>query len=108
MIVRTGRTGSLDRYAAVLVVLQIEAVIEARIDVFEVGVGSHAQPAIVAACGLRNVGAARVGVLSHAIGVLIDKGNGIVVAAGVESAAQLDPCAAASKVNCCSQTAAAE
>src|SRR6185312_5645624 len=73
VVVRTGRTSGLYRGSALLVVLQVEAIVEAGIDVFEVSVRCYAKAAIVTAQGLRNVGAAKIRALPRSTGVLVDE-----------------------------------
>src|SRR5271157_5079628 len=89
MIVRAGRSRGLNGVAAFFITLQVEAILEACINVLEVGIGGDANTSEVAACSLGDIGAAGILALCHAAGVLIADGNGIVVAAGMQAAAEL-------------------
>ena len=90
MVARPAGAGRLNGVAALLIFLQVEAVVEAGIDVLEVGIRGHAKSTVVAASCLWNVRTAWIRVLPHAAGVLVNEGNRIVVAAGVPTAAELN------------------
>src|SRR5215469_8267064 len=79
----------LDGFAAFLVALQIEAVLEVGIDVLEVRIGSDSKPPVVASGRLGDVGTAGIRVLTYSTGVLVNECDGVVVASGVQSSAEL-------------------
>src|SRR5271157_1067631 len=91
MVARTALSRSLDGRATVFLLLQVKAVVEAGIKVFEVGVRGDTHTAIVPACRRRNIAVGRVRrPLCCPARVLVDEGQSPVVAAGVASTAEFE------------------